>query len=113
MSTRRMKCIRVLNIWEADELYVACDPDMPVEEVITGLESLDPQFVLDAANMDGRFNPPLVFTPCEDQYQMPGFFRWVPSNDGEFSCYLRRASGPGRGSFFVRFFDIGEVRENV
>jgi len=111
MTAKKMKPIRVLNIWEAEELYVACDPDMSVEEVMAGLESLDPQFVLDEANMGGIFTPPLIITPCDDPYRAPHFFRWVPSNYGEFSYYLRWASGPGRGAFFVRFFEVGEARE--
>lgn len=112
MTAKKMKPVRVLNIWEAEELYVACDPDMSVEKVVSGLESLDPQFILDEANMDGIFTPPLVLTLCDDPYRVPGFFRWVPSNYvGEFSYYLRRSGGPGRGAFFVRFFDVGEARE--
>jgi len=112
MSTRKMKPPRIVSVWEAEELYVACDPDMPVEEVITGLNLLDNQFVLDEAHMDELFTPPLAFTLCDDPYRAPNFFRWVPGNYGEFSYYLRRASGPGRGAFFVRFFDIGEARGN-
>lgn len=112
MSTRKMKPVRILNVMEAGELYVACDPDMPVEEVIKGLESLDPQFVLQEADMHGIFTPPLVFTSCDDPYRAPGFFRWVPSHGDEFSHCLHRVGGPGRGAFFVRFFDIGEAWEN-
>ena len=112
MSTRKMKPVRILSVCDADALYVACDPDMSVEDVIAGLESLDPQVVLDEAIMDGAFTPPLVFTPREESHQVPGFFRWVPSRDEEFSYYLYRAKGPSRGAFFVRFFDIGEAGEN-
>lgn len=124
MSTRKMKPVRIMGIRDADALYVACDPDMPVKEVVAELESLDPQFIFDEALRDDILTPPLLFR-VHDLYHVPEFVRYIPTNGKRISSYsylpseseevssdLRQASGPGRGAFFVRFFDIGEAWEN-
>lgn len=103
------KLPRILNIDEPDGwIDVVCDPEMPPELVLDWLMEDGPGRVMEARKNLGYgkgWDDSRVITGFTE-IRHGGWHRWLPMQYEDYTHMLWPAKGPGRGAFFVRFFEV-------
>ena len=93
---------RILNLADeyggsGDPLAIACDPLAPVSALRLWLVGRENPWTGEVI----QWARPAYWRKCP-----PGWYRWIPTDDPDYTCFLWPAKGRARGAFFVRYFEV-------